>query len=508
MQSEKYFKIGIIGILYIALAVIGLAIENDWKAIYGFLVIIFVLILYFIIRIWKRKRLVYNILRQNNRFLAKIISLKVSRGNKMVLQLLVQNQEQNYISSLIIDKPGETEITQYSVGTTVDVYIDPQNKHRIYIPDLRVKVHREIGFAPFLSIILFVIVPIIVAILYDQGYLSKTPVYFQDSEIVKHDSQPYYLELSQSSGQFLIDVYNPLNNKKITSIIEKPDYPINSNTRLSLSHQENMIFVIGDWYTPVIEAYDISSLQKIMNKKEFEAINPFFNDEIVSLNKYRNKELKFKKEDIFEFNTKNKHKYFFSISSGKYFESEKKLEEYIFQTDSTLMAEHLYSFALLKDSASDDKFQICIIEAQTTRDINELIYQAGRNGIVYKDFLWETLAYKDKSKPVLRAISNYFYNAKIAYFDFDIVVIEHQEKEKDHINYLISGINKDGKQIFSIDQSSFPNLKEMQKEIFLVKEHFYHKTIRDKNYLIITFSSYGGICVDLKTGKLVWKFET
>ena len=505
-NSKILSKIGAILILSAALVLVFFKVENSWLAVsaMGLLLVLFSVYRILLKREIKRKR--QDILQNGNYTGTEIIECKAINGN-LILQLRIPEQEQSYTTGLIIENPDHTQIRKYVKGASLDVCVHPDDKYTVYIED-------EIGSSRSWSLnnrgetilIVFLMSLFIVPLFFENSEEEYT--YFQSSKIIALENQTYSLwqVYIKNFTDIIIRVYDPLTNQKIASIEDIQEDSINSLGDLSICQQDEKVFIYGDWYAPIIVVYDAHKFKKIMDKKAFEQSFPFLEKGIASMNTYQQHKSKFNKEDILEFDTRDNKKYFYIIKQNRFLHSEEEVEKYIFTSDSAFISEHMFCFALLKDSNSYDKYNVCILEAKKVEDIYTLIAYAGDH-ITLKDFMWDTRAYEDKTKPVPKSITGPLYNAIDAWFDFEMVVIEQHIKTSSGYAYSMTGFNKTGQIIFMLNQSDFPNYENMKEEEFLVPEHFHYDIIRDSDFLIFTFSYFGSVCVNLQTGLPVWKIE-
>jgi hypothetical protein len=505
-QTNKLQGIVAILILTAALILIFFKVENTWFAVSAMGLLLVPLFVYLIFLKRERKRKREDILETGNYSPTEIMESKIVT-EYLILQLRIPEQEQSYSTGLIIKRPNDTQIYKYVKGTPLDVCVHPDDKYTVYIQD-------EIGTPKSWSLnnrgetilIVFLMSLFIVPLFFENSEEKNT--YFQTSKIIALENQTYRLwqVYKKNFTDIIIRVYDPVTNEKIASIETIMEDSIDGRAHLSICQQNDKVFIYGNWYAPIIAVYDARLFKRIMDKEAFEQSIPFLNSGIASMNTYQQHVTKFNKENIVEFDTRDDRKYYYIIKKNKFLYSEEEVAKYVFTSDSAFISEHGFCFALLKDSNSYDKYRVCILEAGKEKDINTLVYYAG-DRIVLKDFLWDTRAYEDKTKPVPKPITGTLYNARVAWYDSEMVVIEQHIKTSTGYSYSMTGYNKPGKKIFTINQSDFPNYEKMKKRDFLIPEHFHYDIIRDHNFLILTFSDFGSVCVDLQTGLPLWKIE-
>jgi hypothetical protein len=514
---DKILKICLLFILISALIYIYLKVEDNTTAAYCLIALVIILFLYLPIAKQIKTKKKTGINGQSYRITAKIISSKVFQTHTLVIQLRITEQNQSYISSLIINNASDTQISECIKDADIEVCIDPKNKHEIWpADDVNIQKTTFMMYRRETILVIFLIIIPVIPLLFEKlndtelkdKKLSSENIYFEDSKIIVLNNKKYsYWELYKDHPHKLIlNVYDPLTNKKIASIEDKKEVAIDSRAHFSIYQLNDKVYIFGNWYYPCFDIYDSKKIKKVSDKKGFEQHNPILKDGIVSIEKYDDYETKFTTEAIFELHTLNNVKYYFVPNRNRFLNSEEEVRKYIFSTDSSLMSKQMFCFALFKDSISERNYRLCMIEARGKNDLSDLIAYAGRSFILI-DFMWETLAYKDKTKPVPQPITGYFENPRIEYSDFEFVIIQNHVINNKNENYQMIGFDKAGKIIFNIDQKNFPNVQKMVKDNFLIKEHFYCNTIRDMDNLIITFAQYGSICMDLITGKQIWKFE-
>ena len=510
INTNKMIRIILLFIMTTFLSFILLTFINDKIALICLIAILAVMLTVNIYLKNRKKRLRKKIISQEQKTTSRIISSKIFRQSKLVLQLHIQEPGNNYISGLVINLPDEGELDNYTQGSTIDICINPKDMHDIFIPDQRLETISESSLIWGAFLIIFIPISLLItfAALYDRGVLTKKPEYFQDSKIIKLNNQKYQLwELKiKYPHEIIINIYDPSINKKIISIKDKKDYVLNPNFHLSIIQQNDKVFILDDLYNPFLDVYDARTFQKIMDIRQFEQSNPILKDSIVSIRNYKRSRIV--NEDIFEFFVENGNRYFYNITQNQFFKSEKEAYNYVYQKDSTEMANHMYAFALLYVSEGE-KYLLSLVEAVSKNNRHALIQYAGDPSINIQlnDYpVWEEPFYKYE-KPTLKTFKDTLQEPTFAYFDFELALIEHQVISGISSVKQFTGFDKNGKIVFSIEQNQIPNVKKMLENNFLLSNKFNYKTIRDNNYFIITFSYYGSICIDLKTGKTVWKFE-
>jgi membrane protein YdbS with pleckstrin-like domain len=493
-------------ILTAALVLIFFKVENSWIAVSAMGLLLVVLFVYRIALTRVRKRKREKILETGKYTATEIMESKILK-EYLILQLRIPEQEQSYYTSHIIKRPNDTQVYKYIKGAQLDVCVHPDDKYTVFIED-------EIGIPKSWSIsnlgetvlVVFLISLFIVPFFFENSKDENT--YHQTSKIIALENQTYRLwqVYIKNFTDIIIRVYDPATNEKIASIDTIMEDSIASNGHLSICQQNEKVFIYGNWYAPIIAVYDARLFKKIMDKRAFEQSFPFLEKGIASMNTYQQHRSKFNKEDILEFDTRDNKKYFYIIKQNRFLHSEEEVEKYVFTTDSAFISEHGFCFALLKDSNSIDKYRVCILETEKEKDISTLVYYAGHQ-IILKDFMWDTRAYEDKTKPVPKPITGPLDNARVAWFDFETVVVEQHIKTSSGYAYSMTGFNKTGQILFTLKQSDFPNYEQMKEEEFLVPEHFHYDIIRDRDFLILTFSDFGAVCVNLQTGLPLWKIE-
>lgn len=511
MKYSKFLKACLLILLIIAYTIIFLKIKNDLTALYALVSLLFILLLVQITlkrykKVRRDKIISYDIKR-----VAHIISVKKFGKNSLVLQLFIENQDRNYYTSHIIKKANEQQMFEYIKGARIAVFVNPKNEIEVILAeDILEKSSFQFNWSGIFLIIFWIsifAVPVIIE------NLNNTSEYFAGNEIIKQNDQKYqFWELKvRDQNQLLIKVYDPVSKKELISIQDKKDFTLSAFNKIE--QQKDKVFILDDLNNLYIDVYDVRTFKKVMDIKQFEQSKPFLNKGITWIRKLGYK-AKFLDEDYYELSCTDGNRYFYNISQDRVFNSDTEMGKYFYRCDSVKMSRYMYTFALLPLSGGE-KFQLGLIEAASKKNLDKLIEYAGDPSIDIRFFMdyskvypkWEQPVYKVEKKPTLKTFSDTLAKATFAYFDFDLALIEHKVNTENGTNYQFTGFDKNGKIVFSIEQNQFPNVKKMLENSFLDRADFYYKIKRDNNNFIITFKNYGSICMDLKTGKQLWKFE-
>jgi hypothetical protein len=469
----------------------------------------FVLFLFSIICFYLLKRRKYNLYRELYHAMAfkKVLITGVKHAkNRLVLQLQISENDQGYISHLIISKPNQDEIDNYKQGTIIDVCINPKDKHDIFMPDQRMEAMGKIRinwlaiYMPLLFIGLF-LGPEIVRNLNASAREFKSSIFIENG-----NGQQNIWELRYESPKIIyLSIYDPVKGTIIKTIKDKKPKDLNIDD-FFISQQGENIVLVGIGLTPVFDIYDAKSFQKISGIEEFEQNNEILNMGIARFNSAMIGTSKFLNEIIIKILTNKGELYYYNINQNKFYFSEDEVKRNIYQSDSTLMGQHMYAFALSYNRVYADRKQyLYYFESSNIKGLNELISFAGRDDFEIGLFDQGSHYVNKYSKCSLLLNDEYFY-AKILYFDFEIVVLQYAKTLDLNADLYITGFDRSGKRIFDLIQSDFPNVDDMIDKTRIDLVYLGHIT-RKKDNLIILFKQFGAICINLKTGKQVWKFE-
>lgn len=490
-------------ILLIVLLAGSFFYSNDLKilivfAISSILVLLLILIL-FISKLKARnnRRIINEYIRKE----AEIIENTIYKSD-LILQILVYEPDGNYISSLILRNPTPDERNSIAVGSKIVVYVNPKNKHHIVIPEFQAKSNqwflrnRKIMLI-ICSFIAFGSVPF----LFDLADNSERS--FQDLLYIKNSNNKWNLwELRfEFPSKIYISVYDPFTRMEEFSLVEQKEIKLDERTKLRYFHREHSVFILGTGDTPVLDEYDDRTFRKISDIKSFESKNTFLNQGIARIEKHSVLS-KFLKENVFKLITNDGNIRYYNINQNTFYTSKEEVKEYFKKNNSALMSKYMNTFFLARISDSTNGIhQIFSIRATGSKGLNDLMEVAGKENErlgyylspYFKHLTIDTIA-KETS----------FYKGKLTYFDFDVVVIQSKKSSAKDSQMQIDGYDKDGNSIFHLNLEDYPNYGKMSSSI---KKRYYEDIRRNENLLTIMFKFYGAICIDIKSRKIIWKYE-
>jgi hypothetical protein len=91
--------------------------------------------------------------------------------------------------------------------------------------------------------------------------------------------------------------------------------------------------------------------------------------------------------------------------------------------------------------------------------------------------------------------------------DASLAIIQHVTAINENADEELSGIDKNGKILFTINQNEYPNIKDMTEYNHVPNYDQKLKVVRSDNKIIFLFGKHGALCVVINTGKILWKYE-
>ncbi len=464
--------------------------------------LIILFIAYFIIE--KRTRETRNMMKiaKFRKEYAKIIAVDY-HIDLLIMQLKISNGKIDYTTSLIINKPDQEMRRAFSEGESIEVWVNPKNQHDITMINIYEKsvASRNVNWITilviFLNIFIFTISPIV-------DYINPKKQ-FQDIAVINTTDKPDIIwEIQYSSPKSIyIKIYDPLNDKKIKTIKDKKEKEFDNNITFFISQQKKNVLIVGTGSTPVFDIYDASSYKKIADIKNFEKSNTIFSTGISSI-KHITSDYWYNNDDMIELTTNDANKCYYNIQQDKFLYSENDFEKHIEDLDSFFIGQQMFVFALSSVSDHIDKRQLYIIETNDKKGIETLKTHEGIN-ILDVDNFNNNKKYNHCNLIPLCS-DTFFLRGNIIYIDSTMAIVHHVNSVNKNAEELISGIHKSGKQLFRIYEADYPNLKDMKKDEHKPHNHII-KSTRISNKIVLLFGKYGALCVDVKSGKIIWKYE-
>ncbi len=469
------------------------------------ILVIIVFIFYQGVRNKMKHKHIQQIIQHTQKVNAKILAVKSDMPKIIILQLMIGLPGKEYITSLIIDKSEENIGINYKAGQDLPVFIDPENPHNIVIPEANQEKPYKKRFNWFKLIFISglaatFITPICLPFLSD--IFDHSGRVFKDIAFIQvDDKQENIWEVRyKSPDKIFISIYDPLTNKKIKIIKDKKEMEMDFSADFFIIQQNQKVFIIATGTAPVLDIYDAITFEKFSDIKKFEESNIFFNKGIseiqnVSLND------KFVTDNIFEITTNDGNKCYYDIPDNKFYHTESHKTIY------TLLSRQMFIFVLSFIPDAVEKHQLYIIKTTDEKGITILQGLAGSYNLNVDYFNKNKDSYYKYCELVPLCNDQYFLKGRIKWLDSSMVIIQHATAINKEAEVLFSGIDIKGKTLFTIKQGDYPNIDKMTEDSYLSNDYRDTKIVRANNKIVFLFGKYGGLCVDVKTGEILWKLE-
>ncbi len=506
MTTDNIKKIILLIVLILVFGIIQLFIKNNIIAISLLSLMVIGILIYL-------KRSNATSIRQKNKIIqhgkrvkAHILSVKTVNHNSIILSLLVEHPEKFYVTSYITNSYMMTR-ESYKKDQQITVFVNPINQYEVIIPETK----KETNPAPktafwgvFTTVGIIALsfgIPLFVA-LFDTSERE-----FKDITIIQSNKQEYIWEIRfESPKKVFFKIYNPITNEKIKSFKDKKDIKLDHYTNFFISQQELKVYIIGTGNTPVIDVYDAVTLEKVSDIEKFEQSDKILRKGIASIH-FETPNNRLTKDNVITITTNDGNKCFYNIQQNEFYYSEKELKDYFEESDYALLSKQMFVFVQSNIPNSVNKHQLYIIETNNKKGIEYLQRHAGSINLDV-DYFNKNRKYSFKYCNLIPLCpENYFLEGKFLYFDASIAIIQHVTAINDTADELITGINKSGKTLFAINQSDYPNIKDMTENNHKPNYNNKLKVIRNSNKIYLLFDKNGAMCMDINTGKILWKYE-
>jgi hypothetical protein len=508
MKTSQTSKIVILFLLIFAFIIISLKVENNIKAascMGGILLILWLSNLISEIIVNKRRN---SIIKKNVKIKAKIVSSKIY-NNRTILQLQIILSGESYITSLVnrISKDESNNI--YEEGQIIEVFINPENRYEIFIPEhAKAKTRKfRIDWATIIIVIVTaspIIIPVIIAISDTSGREFKELAYVRAGE-----AQESMWELRfEEPSKIYIKIFDPLNKAKTITIKDKKAKELSNYIDFFIARQNQNVVIVGVGETPVFDIYDPITYKKISGIEDFEQKNEVLRKGIAKIES-KTIHSKFNNDKVIQIITNNGSGYYYDINQNRFYNSEDEIEKHFKQADLDLLSQHMSILALSPvPNSAVANHQLCLINATSKKGIDDLLSCVGDGNLDLNNFS-KAYYYRFKYCNLTTLLKDdYFINGKIIYYDFDLIVIQYLESASATAEFKIKVFDKTGKTIFKIELKDYPNIEKIKEDYSSNLRSFYCKeVVRENEKLIFLFEKYGALCMDLKTGKQDWKFE-
>jgi hypothetical protein len=183
------------------------------------------------------------------------------------------------------------------------------------------------------------------------------------------------------------------------------------------------------------------------------------------------------------------------------------MNKYSHQQDSAIMSKNLILFVLSRVHNGVEKSQLNIVTSSNVKSTRELLQIAGSDYIDVEYFNHNKKYYYPFCELTPLSGEKYFLKGNIMYSDSSLAVLIHVTSLGEDAEELISGIDNKGQTIFTVEESHFPNIKEMRENNYSPRNYADCKCFRHKDQIIFMFAKYGALSIDLTTGTELWKYE-
>jgi hypothetical protein len=508
MKTSQIWKLLILFMLIIAFAIIYYNVKNNLEAA---LYMSATLLTLWISRAISKKitnSKYNNLIKENKRTSANILSTKV-HNKSTILQLQISQGGQTYITSYVYRVKKNEDSQTYTKGQSVQVYVNPDDKNDIYIPQIskeRIKRFR-INWGILITVVATaapIIIPLAIAFFDTSGREFKDVAYLRAGE---NQVSLWELRFEEPSKVYL-NIYDPIAQTKTLTFKDKKEKELSYSTGFFITSQNQNIVIVGASETPVFDTYDPVTHKKISEIKDFEQKYEFLNKGIVRI-ELKSIQTKFIKDKVIQIVTTDGKGFYYNIDRNTFYNSLEEIEKQFKKEDMALLTQHMHTFALshVKNSPVDNH-QLFLVEATSKRGIDDLYNCAGSDNLDMNYFN-KSYYYRYKyCNLVPLSKDDFFISGKIIYYDFDLIIIQYLESASADAELKIKAFDTTGKTIFKIELNDYPNVSMIKTDkASYLKNYYCEKVVRDNGKIIFMFEEYGALCMDLETGKQVWKFE-
>ncbi|HOY32515.1 MAG TPA: hypothetical protein PKW80_11605 [Bacteroidales bacterium] len=473
------------------------------------LVVFVAVILFVIFRKRARDKEELKIINETPKVKAGILAVKPAGARYTVLQLLVGHPDREYVTGITIKNTFENQ-NVYTVGQNINVHIDPKDQYHVVIPQT---IRVASGKSKKINWFLLIYVPIIsssVVLPLVINLFDTSDRRFNDVQFIKTDENPgnIWEVRCKSSGKLFINIYDPLTNNKVKAIKDKKANVDNYSANFYIHQQGKNVYIVGIGETPVMDIYDAVNFKKISDIQTFQKTDAIFAKGISEIQKQYTSN-KFSTDDMYAITTNDGNKCYYDILKNKFIYTEDELYKYSQEKADRFIKDNKFVFALSAVPNSVEKHQLYVVRTADTNSFRTLTNLAGANSLNAGYYLDKRNNYGYEHFDLIPLCSDtYFLSANIMYFDESLVIVMHQTAISKDAEVLISGIDVTGRTLFTIRQHDFPNIDDMIENNYYFNDARYVKITRSGNQIIFFFGEYGGICIDVQTGKTVWKFES
>lgn len=510
----KYFSVLtklLISILLLSAAVCSFLLIKDDNLAFSISVFwagLFVVLMFYLAFASRgRRRRNRKIIASTEKVSAKVLSVKRSGINNIILQLMIKNPKKDYVAGFVIHNPIEEQRNQYESGKNIYVYVNPDDPMDIIVPEpIKQKTKgSKSGWQIFFWIA--VMLPSVGLPVFFSIYDDTEDEFHDIAYIWDNKGQGNIWEVRFSDpDEIVMKVYDPIKDEKLETINDEKDNDYNGYADLFICQQKQKVFIIGKGDTPTIDIYDAVSFEKLSDIKSFEKTNSILANGIASISRNSNYN-RLSKQEVIEITTADGKKCFYNIDENVFYYSDKELEDHFKNADYLQMSRQLFSFVLSKVPNSVDKFELNLIQSDKITSIQELLSAANSSNLDKEYFNENKDYYYKYCKFVSISGDKYFLKADKIYSDSTMAVIDYVTSLGDNAEEQICGMDKKGQTVFIVKERDFPNKDDMDENNYSPKNNGNLKCKRKDDKMVFLFAQYGAICVDLTNGNLLWKFE-
>ena len=286
-------------------------------------------------------------------------------------------------------------------------------------------------------------------------------------------------------------VYDPVSEKVLKGYYTDLEY---------LPASPEMLFMNGKVWVitpsinapPFINIYNPDTFEEIMNTQSFCAQNPELSAGLEKLSVERNKPVRM------TLTAKDGKEVIYSVADEMFFDDYPALTKYYKEHEKTV---NIFTLEAEKNSTSRK------VLYYITGPASQLYFSSprGQNIFEYKG----SSSYKDMTAELI-APGKAFLESELLYFDDEIAVVIHQDNIGKTADRMLTCVNKDGKELWTIPQSElFDEIKVKESDafsvIFFMKDKM--SVQRSGNTVVFIYKPEGAIAFDLSSGKKLWEFE-
>lgn len=196
--------------------------------------------------------------------------------------------------------------------------------------------------------------------------------------------------------------------------------------------------------------------------------------------------------------TKDGKELIYAVEDDKFFNNVPDYGKYFKEKDTSYTGE----FLMDREKNSDKRKKIYYVTGPKYQLYFSTVYPS------------QALEYKGSTYQKLEVVDLFpdkaFVEGELLYSDNEIAVILHQDKIGKNSNRMLSCVNKDGKEMWTIQQEDLYDKMKGDEDNSLTDMFFlrgYMSAQRMGNIIVMMFKPEGAMGFDLPSGKKVWEFD-